>query len=304
MLEEILGARCLAFFDHFFDGVYVVDRDRQIVFWNRSAELISGYSREDVLGKSCADNLLRHVTQDGEALCLSGCPLKATMDDGVPRSAEVYLHHKHGHRVPVFVRANPLHDDAGNIIGAVEIFADNSRHEAVFRQLKDMERSLYQDALTGIGNRKFADIRLSELMGAYRDHGQVFGVLFADIDRFKNINDTYGHAIGDKVIALVARTLQNGLRPTDRVCRYGGEEFVCLLPSIDSEDIAQIAERVRMLVERAWLDTSSGALRVTISVGGALARPSDGAVSLVERADRSMYLAKQAGRNRVVISEE
>jgi len=304
MLEEILGTRCLAFFDHFFDGVYVVDRDRRIVFWNRSAELISGYSREEVLGKSCADNLLRHVTQDGKALCLSDCPLKATMDDGEPRSAEVYLHHKHGHRVPVLIRANPLHDDAGNIVGAVEIFADNTRHEAIFRQLKDMERSLYQDALTGIGNRKFADIRLSELMGAYREHEQMFGVLFADIDRFKNINDTYGHAIGDKVIALVARTLQNGLRPTDRVCRYGGEEFVCLMPSVGSEDIAQIAERVRMLVERAWLDTSSGALRVTISVGGALVRSSDSTGSLVERADRSMYLAKQSGRNKVVISEE
>jgi diguanylate cyclase (GGDEF)-like protein/PAS domain S-box-containing protein len=304
MLEHTLGMKCLAFFDHFFDGVYVVDTDRRIVFWNRSAELISGYTREEVLGKSCADNLLRHVTLDGESLCRSGCPLRATMDDGLSRSAEVYLHHKHGHRVPVHVRANPLRDDASNIVGAVEIFADNTRHEAVFRQLKDMERSLYQDALTGIGNRKFAEVRLSELMGAFREHGQEFGCLFADIDHFKSVNDTYGHAVGDKVIALVARTLQNGLRPTDRVCRYGGEEFVCLLPNIDMEELLQIAERVRMLVERAWLDTSSGgALRVTISVGGAVVRAGDSTGSLVERADRNMYHAKQGGRNRVVVGD-
>ena len=304
MIEELLGKSCLAFLDHFFDGVYVVDTNRKIIFWNRSAEKISGYTRSEVIGKRCADNILRHVTVDGTPLCQTGCPLAGTMVDGQPRAAEVYLHHKHGHRVPVLVRANPIRDGLGNIHGAVEIFTDDSRTEAVFRQLKDMERSLYQDALTGIGNRKFADIRMSELMGAYRDHGQPFGILFADIDRFKSINDNYGHAIGDKIIALVARTLQNGLRPTDRVCRWGGEEFLCMLPNVDREDLQQVAERVRMLVERAWLDTSGDALRVTISVGGTLACPWDSASSLIERADRNMYAAKEAGRNRVVIRED
>jgi len=302
-MENLLGARCLELFDHFFDGVYIVDRQRRIVFWNHSAELISGYSSEEVLGKSCADNLLRHVTVEGDPLCQTGCPLKGTMEDGLARSAEVYLHHKAGHRVPVHVRSNPLCDDSGSVVGAVEIFSDNSRHEAVFRQLKDMERSLYQDTLTGIGNRKFAEIRLSELMGAYREHEQAFGILFADIDHFKGVNDTYGHAMGDKVIALVARTLQNGLRPTDRVCRFGGEEFVCLLPNIDLEDLQRVAERVRMLVERAWLDVPGEPLRVTVSIGGTLACSWDTGGSLVERADRNMYTAKKSGRNRVVVSD-
>ncbi len=172
MIESLIGEGCRTLLDHFFDGVYIVDRDRIIVFWNRSAEKITGYSRDEVVGKCCADNILRHVTPDGDPLCRTGCPLKGTIEDGVPRAAEVYLHHKAGHRVPVQVRANPVIDAAGAIHGAVEIFTDDSRHEAVFRQLKDMERSLYQDALTGIGNRKFADIRMSELMGAYRDHAQ------------------------------------------------------------------------------------------------------------------------------------
>lgn len=304
MAASMIGEGCRTLLDHFFDGVYIVDRERKILFWNDSAEKITGYAREEVIGKCCADNLLRHVTPGGEPLCRLGCPLKGTIEDGLPRAAEVYLHHKAGYRVPVQVRSNPIFDENGSIQGAVEIFTDDSRHEAVFRQLKDLERSLYQDALTGIGNRKFADIRMSELMGAYRDHGQGFGVLFADIDRFKSINDTYGHAIGDRVISLVARTLQNGLRPTDRVCRFGGEEFLCLLPNVDLEDLSQVAERVRMLVERAWLDTSGEALRVTVSVGGTLVCPWDTPATLVERADRNMYAAKGAGRNRVFITGE
>lgn len=299
MTEDFLGGQSWEFLDHFFDGVYIVDNRRKILFWNKSAEKLTGYTKEEALGKCCADNLLRHVTVQGQPLCENGCPLLGTMDDGLPRAADVYLHHKSGHRVPVQVRASPLYDRDGKICGAVEIFTDNSRHEAVFRQLKDMERNLFQDALTGIGNRKFADIRMSELMGAFVGHEQPFGVLFVDIDRFKAVNDHYGHGIGDKVIQLVARTLQNGLRPTDRVCRFGGEEFLCMLPSVDHEDLLQVAERVRMLVERAWLDTALGALRVTISLGGALALPGDSPATLIGRADKNMYAAKQAGRNRV-----
>lgn len=302
MVEELLGEQGLLLLDHFFDGVYIVDEKRKILFWNKSAERITGYTASEAMGKCCHENLLRHVTTQGVPLCENGCPLEGTMSDGMPRAADVYLHHKSGHRVPVQVRASPMYDKNSLIRGAVEIFTDNTHHAAVFRQLKEMERSLYQDSLTGIGNRKFADIRLSELMGAYVDHGQPFGVLFVDIDHFKAVNDTYGHATGDKVLALVARTLQNGLRPTDRVCRWGGEEFVCLLPNVDRVELQQVAERARVLVDRSWLDTGLGALRVTVSIGGTLAQVWDSASSLVERADRNMYMAKQAGRNRVVVS--
>jgi len=301
MIEDVLGKVCIALFHQFFDGLYIVDRQRRILFWNSSAERITGYTSLEALGRCCADNLLRHVTAAGVSLCENGCPLAGTIEDGRPRAAEVYLHHKAGHRVPVLVRSSPLHGADGAICGVVEIFTDNSRHEAAFRQLKDMERAMFQDALTGVGNRKFAEIRLSELMGGFTAHGQPFGVLFVDIDRFKSVNDRFGHCIGDQVIALVARTLQNGLRPTDRVCRWGGEEFVCLLPNVDREDLMYVAERVRVLVERAWLDIEGGALRVTISVGGALAMPGEEACGLVDRADRNMYEAKRTGRNRVVV---
>lgn len=164
-----------------------------------------------------------------------------------------------------------------------------------------MERNLFQDALTGIEQSQVRRYPHVELMGAFVDHEQPFGVLFVDIrDRFKAVNDHYGHGIGDKVIQLVARTLQNGLRPTDRVCRFGGEEFLCMLPSVDHEDLLQVAERLRMLVERAWLDTALGALRVTISLGGSLALSGDSPAALIERADKNMYMAsRRAGTGRL-----
>lgn len=303
-MKDILHEHCRSFLNHFFDGVYVVDRQKRILFWNTSAERMTGYTAAEAMGKCCANNLLRHVDIRGTSLCENGCPLSATLIDGKARAADVYLHHKNGHRVPVQVRVNPLYDQSGDICGCVEIFTDNSRFESVFRQLRETERALYQDELTGIGNRKFADIRMSELLGAHTDHRQPFGVLFADIDHFKRVNDTYGHAVGDRIIQLVAQTVQNGLRPTDRVCRFGGEEFICLLPGVDQKDLRMVAERVRMLVELSWLDTEFGPLRVTLSVGGTTVQTGDTGEEIIARADRNMYRAKAAGRNQVMMDEE
>ena len=95
--------------DNLYEGVYYVDRQRRITFWNKAAETITGYSRREVLGHKCFQNLLKHVDDQGVSLCLSACPLAQTIQDGQPRSTSVYLHHKDGHRLPVAVRVAPLH---------------------------------------------------------------------------------------------------------------------------------------------------------------------------------------------------
>ncbi len=90
--------------DNLYDGVYFVDRERVVNYWNKGAERISGYSAEAMIGHSCSDHLLNHVDADGVSLCQDRCPLAACMSDGLPREAEVFLHHADGHRVPVLVR--------------------------------------------------------------------------------------------------------------------------------------------------------------------------------------------------------
>ncbi len=106
-------------FDRLSDGVYFVTPTRQITFWNAAAERITGYQRQEVLGSSCSDGILNHVDETGTNLCLAGCPLAATMEDGKGREASVFLHHKSGHRVPVLVRSAPIRDADSNIVGAV-----------------------------------------------------------------------------------------------------------------------------------------------------------------------------------------
>ena len=108
------------------DGVYFTDLHRRITFWNKGAERLTGYSQEEVLGRRCSDNILVHVDHAGRNLCVSECPLDDCMGKCVTHEAEIFLHHKEGHRVPVIVRVSPIQDDTGKVIGAVEIFSNNS----------------------------------------------------------------------------------------------------------------------------------------------------------------------------------
>ena len=98
------------------DGLYFVDRNRVITYWNKAAERISGFTADEVVGKSCADNILSHVDSDGNNLCERMCPLAAALADGQSREAEVYMHHKDGHRIPVSVRISIISDKDGNVI--------------------------------------------------------------------------------------------------------------------------------------------------------------------------------------------
>lgn len=106
-------------------GIYFIDRDRTIVYWNKGAERITGYSSSDVLNRGSADNILVHVDEEVNSLCTRICPLACTVVDGNERSTDVYLHHKKAHRIPVTVNIVPITDAEGKIIGAVETFRDN-----------------------------------------------------------------------------------------------------------------------------------------------------------------------------------
>lgn len=299
-------ARGAAFYrgliDQMSDGVYFVDRDRMITYWSRGAERLTGYSAAEVIGHSCADGLLNHVTESGVKLCGKGCPLKATIKDGRCRDAHVFLHHASGYRRPVWVRAAPLHEE-GEIVGAIEVFSDDSAVAGMQAQMHDLTQQALTDTLTGLGNRRYLDRQLDARMNEWQRYQSSFGLFIVDIDLFKQVNDNYGHDVGDQVLAMVARTLAFGLRGSEIVARYGGEEFVVLVPHATPDGLTQVATRLRMLVEASHLPVGRQSVSVTISVGATLVTPSDNADTILRRADNALYAAKDQGRNRVYVSD-
>ncbi len=290
--------------DNLYDGVYFVDPTRKILYWNRGAERITGYTREEMVGRYCPDNILQHVDATGRALCLVGCPLTRAIHDGVSREEEIFLRHKEGHRVPIVVKASPIRGAEGRIIGAVEIFSDNSRQQDAALKAQAMERQALVDVVTSLGNRRYCEKVLEGMLQDQKRRKKPFGVLMADIDHFKAVNDTHGHDVGDEVLRMVAKTLSGNMRGLDYLGRWGGEEFLLLVADVDEEILYFVAERCRVLVEKSYLAAEGRNIRVTLSLGGTLSRPQDDAVSVVKRADENLYRSKQGGRNRVTMDPD
>jgi len=289
--------------DQVSDGVYALDGDRRITYWNAGSESISGYAAAEVLGRSCAAGILRHVDDAGRELCATACPMVAVMKDGQSRAAELYLHHRDGHRLPVAVRAMALRDASDGIVGALEVFSSSAGNR--YAEQPAGERDSGLDPVTGLEVRSLGERRLSSLLagaGAGTD-GASLGVLFVDADRFKAVNDTFGHPTGDRALRMVGQSIAGGLRRGDLAIRWGGEEFLALLPDVDAVTLGSIAERVRMLVEHSWIQQGSDRVRVTVSVGATLARPGESIAALLERVDAHMYASKRGGRNRVTTDE-
>jgi diguanylate cyclase (GGDEF)-like protein/PAS domain S-box-containing protein len=285
--------------DNLFDGVYFVDLQRTITYWNNGAKRLTGYSGDEAVGRSCFDNFLMHVDNKGCALCAHRCPLQATMRDGQPREAEIYLRHKSGHRVPVSVRAAPMRDVSGRITGAVEVFTDITAKKHIERRAGELEGIAYLDSLTGIFNRRMMELKVKQAVQEVQQFNRGMGLIILDIDDFKQVNDTWGHEAGDEVLRAVASTLSSCLRPTDLVGRWGGEEFLLILSNMQPSvaELGKIAERCRARIAAGKVPVAQDTIQVSTSLGATLLLSTDSSESALKRADELLYRSKNSGRN-------
>jgi len=176
-------------------------------------------------------------------------------------------------------------------------------NQSMALQQEELLRRATTDALTGIGNRAAFDARLDlELERALREGGPL-ALLLMDVDHFKKFNDTYGHQVGDRVLQVVAFTLDENIRKVDFAARYGGEEFAVIAPRTSHDHAAQLAERLRRSIAAATVSSEKGNLGVTVSIGVAVlsdpSEPTKDALRLIKAADALLYQAKCNGRNRV-----
>lgn len=171
------------------------------------------------------------------------------------------------------------------------------------KQIEALRTAVRIDALTRVGNRAAFDERLQEAIDRLRRYQQTFSLAMIDIDHFKKINDTYGHQAGDRILKGLATKIKASLRASDVVCRYGGEEFGAILLKADLTTARQVAEKLRDSVGSSNFTLDHTTIRITISIGVAEARPEETAESLIQRADRALYKAKERGRDRVEVDE-
>jgi len=276
------------------DAVICTDAAGLVTYINAVAEGLTGWSRKEAAGRLLAD-VFRVINVDSRILARDPLGLAISENRTVNLPPNCILVSRDGSEAGIEDSAAPIHDRRGNVTGAVIVFRDVTASRA---QSLRMSHLAQHDSLTDLPNRILLNDRLIQAIGMAQRHGKKLAILYVDIDRFKHINDTAGHAAGDQLLQSVSKRLLDCVRSSDTVSRLGGDEFVILLTEIAyAQDAAITAEKIlAALVEPHRIAQLE--LHVSASIGIA-AYPQDGTTAevLLKNADAAMYQAKECGRN-------
>jgi diguanylate cyclase (GGDEF)-like protein/PAS domain S-box-containing protein len=272
------------------DAIISMTIDCVIQTWNPGADRLLGHLEADVIGQPV--QALMH--DESESLLTKS--LERIRSGEPDQRYDTQWLRADGTMVDLAVNVFALRDAEGDLVGFSAVARDITAQIEAQRQLEHLAR---YDTLTGLANRAETIARLAATLEGHRDSGPKLGVLFCDVDRFKNINDTWGHAAGDVVLSAVAKCIRNCVRESDTVGRLGGDELLVMLPGVNSlDELTGIAEEIRQRCA-APIHHDGKTLNVTLSIGATLAVAGESVTEMTARADVALYQAKRAGRNAV-----
>ena len=311
-------------FDSLGEGLLIIDQQARIVLANQAFRQLHPRAEDKLNGKRI-DSLDWLLAGSPERLAAPS-PWTPTLESGVPVSGHpLELAQPDGPPTQLLVSCSPITDDKGRARGCLITFDDvtavhraneelrktleqlESSRRRIEEQNVELRRLASRDAMTGCFNRRAFFEFAEEMFSAARRDRTHLCCIMADIDHFKQFNDRYGHAVGDQVIQVVARSLSAGLRQVDVLGRYGGEEFCIVLPGATPQDAVVIAERIRADIEASANKAIRGTEVVPITSSFGVASMSLAASDiegLIDQADQALYRAKQGGRNRVTLWEQ
>jgi PAS domain S-box-containing protein len=251
-------------------AVYVVDRERRITLWNTHAEKLSGFLRQDVIGRACRDDILMHCNEHGSILCGNACPLAETMRDGRPRSIEVYMQHKMGHRVPVRVQSVVVRNESGSIVGAAEVFEEIAGKHGRVLDRASMETLLHAH---------FMD---------YEERHIPFGILLIEIANLPQVDRMYGRPAEHEITTELTATLARFMRADDHLGWWSDNRLLAIMSGCWPVALAEIAETLQNLVAQTTVPWWGDRLKISVKVGRADVRDDDSADSLLVRCQEAI----------------
>jgi diguanylate cyclase (GGDEF)-like protein/PAS domain S-box-containing protein len=295
--KKLLSDLCTSVVTSLEDGVVAIDKDHRIVLFNEGAQRIFGYAPEEVVGQHLNVLLPERFHLQHDLMVEEFGNGEKTAVSMAHRSRQIYGRRKDGGEfvasIGILKMGTTMHRYYAAIVRDI---SENKKTE------EELLRLAATDPLTGAFNRReFMALAQQESMRATR-YGHSLSIMMLDLDHFKRLNDTYGHAAGDKALQRFTTLCCNALRTVDIFGRWGGEEFVALLPETDAQGAAIIAERLRKIVSQNILDYNDQKISLTTSIGIAQYRTGEVAVEgPLGRADTAVYDAKKAGRNRISV---
>jgi len=278
-------------FRHSGEAIMVTDRNNRIIDVNPAFTRHTGYTLEELRGQN------PRVLSAGRTPPETYQDMWAALNGSGYWQGELVDRKKDGSCYPKWVTISTMRDGAGVLSHYVASFVDITERKA---SEEHIQRLAHHDALTGLLNRFSIESRMAQALATAKRQGTQLMVMFFDMDRFKEVNDTMGHHVGDELLMEIARRLRDNTRESDIVARLGGDEFLVVLTGVNSiVSVAELADALRVSLGQPYI-TSAGAIRTTPSIGISIA-PDDGTEvdALIKRADRAMYRSKNQGGNRV-----
>lgn len=285
---EILKQRAKAF-DYLFDAVVVTDLQGIITDWNKGSEALYGYSKEEAISQPV--NIL-HVPEDTDHITAE---VISAVEKFGKWTGEIRMLHKNGNIGWIESMCVPIYDSNKQMIGALGINRDITDR---IKETERLEHLAHYDHLTKIPNRYLLLDRVEHLIAQSERNKSTFALLYIDLDKFKSINDTKGHAFGDQVLVETALRLKQSIRNSDTVARIGGDEFVLLLENISNkDDVSTMVETLTKELDKAFV-INDERFEVSCSIGVAI-YPGEGTTTdaLLATADSAMYKAKREWRD-------
>jgi len=265
-------------------GISVLDLNRRIVFWSDGSERITGYSRIEVLGHLCTDNILLHCNEISCAMCTQDCPLSNALHDAAPSEAVNFIHHKAGYRTQVHSWVIPLRDEHGLIIGAVQTFEG----ESALHNAEDNDRSMKEhgwlDDVTGLPNQAIMQSHLQESLGTFTTLHVPFGIVCVEINDLPQFRSKYGQGAARSLLQVLARTLRNTVNATDAVGTWNEDQFLVILSGCSEEAMHAISGRIFRMLSSVSIKWWGEDMSVAVSVGCAQAARGDAIESILQRA--------------------
>jgi diguanylate cyclase (GGDEF)-like protein/PAS domain S-box-containing protein len=276
-------------------GVSVLDVQKQIIFWSDGAEHITGYSRIDVLGHSCTSSILQHCDQASCEMCGEKCPLAAVLHDAKPVEATTFIHHKEGHRIPVYAWAIPLRDKHGSIIGIIQTFEEESAANSPHLNDRSMRERGSLDETTGLPNQAMMQSHLRETVGRFVELQVPFSVICVEPREIGQFRARCGQEAGNCILQVLARTLRNTVWSTDYVGCWTEGRFLVILSGCGEVALRAVAGRIMRMMASATIKWWGEELSVKVALGRTCAVEGDTIKSVLERAQRVQHDEEIAG---------
>lgn len=260
------------------DGVCLLDSNSRVLYWNSGAEQITGYLAQEVTGRLCSEDLELCHDCEGENLVDGICPMSLVKGDAKPRECLIQIRHKQGHRVPVRMRAQAIHDARGAVIGLAEIFAQAS---AVGRtELAEAARHLGHDTETGAQTREYGEMRLNHELEAMKRFGLELAWMRIDLRDAEDLRHRFGPGMVEAATRMIAHTIDANLRGYDALVRWDRSSFRVMVRHARDERVKELAERLERMVETSEVPWWGLGRTVRVSVSAAMAVKDDTAASL------------------------